>query len=597
MGEPKDFDWFLERLDVAKKLGDRDVMTNCPVHGGSDSLHVTEKNGKALVRCMAQQCPYADIVSALEDGGEATESDEVPEDADTPVPTVTRRSRGSKGPTPMSEFRGEDPETAPLDWLADYTGIPREMIATLGVKEHQGWIAHTWKTVPTMKLRKPGTADRLWLPKGGVQPRMWPQLPDSLPDEIWLAEGETDVIVLRLGYGLEAYTAGSASQPLSATEMKGLKARGVSRVVVAYDSDKDGIKASKETVANALEAGLSAVVASLGDPLIGAYKDWRERWLLGDKSPIPTSALEARQDVWRLDEVEAAQADGLLLDRLHPTDHSILFGDGGTGKGVIAAWWVARLTSELKMKVLVVDYEAHARHEWRPRVERFGGDLEAVHIWQPSEAIWDIAGEIAAIVKELDVDYVVVDSVTYACAGLEVEKSSTAAKYSLAIAQIGRPVLSIAHITKVDELKYPFGSIFWHNGARITISVQSKAYNAPRVLVNRKTNQAAPFKPVEIDWGWVDESLPETLTETLSKAPAGSGTIKERLARWISESTQPFSLGDAVNYLQNDGGQAPKTPQVVSNELATLAKEGQCHYDGQTWRPGAAIKRTKRSTP
>lgn len=35
--------------------------------------------------------------------------------------------------------------------------------------------------------------------------------------------------------------------------------------------------------------------------------------------------------------------------------------------------------------------------------------------------------------------------------------------YGAALQHIGLPTLSIAHVTKEGSLKYPFGSVFWHN--------------------------------------------------------------------------------------------------------------------------------------
>src|SRR6185369_8012181 len=142
-------------------------------------------------------------------------------------------------------------------------------------------------------------------------------------------------------------------------------------------------------------------------------------------------------------------------------------------KGVVAAWWASRLVEDLDMRVLIVDYEEHARHEWRPRIERFLKDakrLEDVSIVQMQEPIWEEASGIRAICEELKIDYVMVDSVTYACIGQEVEKSVTATQYSDAVKQWKRPTLSLAHTTKADaDPRHPFGSVFWSNGARVTI--------------------------------------------------------------------------------------------------------------------------------
>jgi len=39
----------------------------------------------------------------------------------------------------------------------------------------------------------------------------------------------------------------------------------------------------------------------------------------------------------------------------------------------------------------------------------------------------------------------------------------TVALYAARSSTIGIPVLSLAHVTKEGDLRYPFGSVFWHN--------------------------------------------------------------------------------------------------------------------------------------
>jgi hypothetical protein len=201
-----------------------------------------------------------------------------------------------------------------------------------------------------------------------------------------------------------------------------------------------------------------------------------------------------------------------ILGRLHPTEHTILFGDGGTGKGVVAAWWIATMTRELGMRVLILDYEQHAQHEWRPRVEVFGGNLNAVFMVQPVRPIWDIASWVAGQAELHHADYLVIDSVAYACVGQEVEKSVTATRYSMAVATVGLPCLSLAHVPKATEdPNHPFGSTFWSNGARVTIAMSRLQPEDPasiRVIRNAKTNQHAPFMTRGIRWGWLRNDKP-----------------------------------------------------------------------------------------
>jgi len=265
-------------------------------------------------------------------------------------------------------------------------------------------------------------------------------------------------------------------------------------------------------------------------------------------------------EVVPLGEVETGEAAPLLLGRLDPEDHTILFGDGGVGKGIVTAWWIARLSRQ-GHRVLVLDYERHARYEWRPRVEAFGGDLERVFIAQPSRAIWDVAGAIAQAADELDVTYLVVDSVGYACLGQEVEKSATATRYSLAIATIGRPALSLAHTTKADaDPKHPFGSVFWSNGARVTIGMAGSG-DQPRVLANKKTNQRAPFAAVEVDWSWIGTGLPATLVERPAKSPTVAGRAFEALG-------QDLLTAEELLTRVNGDGFEEKTLGVLRNELS-----------------------------
>jgi hypothetical protein len=260
-----------------------------------------------------------------------------------------------------------------------------------------------------------------------------------------------------------------------------------------------------------------------------------------------------------LSEIPAEEPRPLRLDRLDPDDHTVLFGDGGTGKGIVAAWWAARLSIEGEA-VLILDYEAHARYEWRPRVAAFGGDLDRVRILQPTEPIWDLADSIVDEVERVGATWLFVDSVGYACMGLEVEKSATAVRYSAAIAQIRLPTLSLAHTTKADaDPAHPFGSVFWSNGARVTIGMTGRD-DKPRILTNKKTNQRAAFPPVAIDWEWVETGLPHRLIERPLYDTIGDRAF---VALGADGSMTVEDLTGAINA---DGGK-PATQEGVKKAL------------------------------
>jgi Bifunctional DNA primase/polymerase, N-terminal len=233
------------------------------------------------------------------------------------------------------------------------------------------------------------------------------------------------------------------------------------------------------------------------------------------------------EPIWTpLSAVEELDAKPLLLGRLDPDEHTVTFGTGGTGKGVLGAWWGAQLSHE--RDVLILDYERHTRYEWKPRVRRFGGDQDRVHIFQPDRPIWAEVKDIVASLDQFTNPYLIVDSVGYAVGDLEVEKSSTATKYTKAIQGIGLPTLSLAHTTKADaDPRYPFGSVYWHNGARVTMSLVGQD-EEPRVLTQKKTNQRALFKPVDFDWTWAAEG--EEFPVTLKETPHSSKVLDRALA-------------------------------------------------------------------
>lgn len=540
----KSYEWWLSRLEVAEQISAREVKAACPLCQSRDNLHVEELNGAARVHCFTPGCAaatgkgYWELVEACE-GGPETDSAA----ADEPAPTRTRsRAKVGKAAAPESSV----PDA--MQWYADYCGVTVEDLADpdlcLGATD-DGWISHGWPHTDVTKQRKAGSSERRWVPKGGAQPRLWPAPPTHVDAEgetiqsemastIWLAEGETDVIVLRK-HGLKAYTAGSASQTPSEEELRALKDRGVTHVVIAYDTDKAGRIAAAEIMETCAVVGIIPMRAATGDPLLGQYKDWRERWMDGVTEPPEYGADSL--PMMSIAEIEEEEQTTLWLGRIHPNDHTVLFGTGGTGKGVIAAWWAVEL-AKMGKTVLVVDYERH-KDEWARRVRTFACDIveprtktnptgwhdpketphtdpleitKRIHVFQPDGVIWDVIGDIDRAITETGADIVMVDSVTFAVAGSgsKVEDSETATRYYSACQTLSVPFVSIAHVTKADaDPAYPFGSVFWHNGARVTVGVVARGKDdEPRKVEVKKFNQGRKRNVTNIDWTWVNSHLP-----------------------------------------------------------------------------------------
>jgi hypothetical protein len=149
------------------------------------------------------------------------------------------------------------------------------------------------------------------------------------------------------------------------------------------------------------------------------------------------------------------------------------------GKGVLACQWIVELVRDGHV-VLIVDYEAHET-EWSRRISALGGPdaLAGVYYVAPLTPtwtgvrglVWAQAADIHAIAEAIRATFIVIDSIVPGCAGVDPMKPEAASQYAAALQLIARPALSLAHITKADDQRYPFGSVFWHNLARTTWSL------------------------------------------------------------------------------------------------------------------------------
>ena len=237
-----------------------------------------------------------------------------------------------------------------------------------------------------------------------------------------------------------------------------------------------------------------------------------------EEGPAPIFArLGAR---WLRDVPHAPPPD-LLLDRLDALEDTVLFGAGDTGKGVLACAWIVGLTRD-GHRVLVLDYENHPG-EWSRRIRALGG-IEAadrvIHVaptgpaWLgPRGAIWQQQGELRELADATGATFVVVDSAAVACGGADSLKPEAPGQYFPALRYLGRPSLTLAHVTKGDDLRYPFGSVFWHNLARVTWSAEKVGAQGHQVILSHRkgNNHAHQGKQlVTITW-W--EGLPADVRE------------------------------------------------------------------------------------
>jgi hypothetical protein len=213
-------------------------------------------------------------------------------------------------------------------------------------------------------------------------------------------------------------------------------------------------------------------------------------------------------------DLDTAPPPPLLLDRLHPRGHTVLFGTGGVGKGALAAQWCGELAA-LGERVLLVDYENHPE-EWGSRLYGLKANTDLVgHIapntpeWKAASGpLWKHTAALRELIAAERISYAIVDSIVFACPGADPSDPNTVGLYGSALLELGVPVLSLAHVPKAGkDLTYPFGSAFWHNQARMTWSLEQDGEHA--LLTMRKANNYGRVERARITTTWTDGYLIE----------------------------------------------------------------------------------------
>lgn len=165
---------------------------------------------------------------------------------------------------------------------------------------------------------------------------------------------------------------------------------------------------------------------------------------------------------------------------------------------MLALWFAGKLVQK-GLRVGYFDWELD-RYEHRRRLGKlFPGELPTIQYVRCSRAFAHESERLRGIVRRDRLDYVVLDSIGFACDG-RPEDAEVAVRYQQALRGLGEGVgsLHVAHVSKSSEGndQKPFGSVFWHNLARSTWNVK-RAEGTPGdsvlhvALHHRKANTTA----------------------------------------------------------------------------------------------------------
>lgn len=230
----------------------------------------------------------------------------------------------------------------------------------------------------------------------------------------------------------------------------------------------------------------------------GVIEEFSQRVIEADRTGKPGIDL---RELPRPSADDSLKVKGFVLPRRHP---AILFGDGGAAKSYTALW-LAGCLAEQGLSVGFFDWEL-AGEDHRDRLERlFPDGMPRILYARCERPLVHEADRLRRLAREAGLEYAVYDSVAFGSDGAP-EAAEVAAAYFRAVRQIGGGSLHVAHISKAEGGdKKPFGSTFWHNGARSTWFVRAAEESDPLTLgiFNRKSNLGKLSRPIgfEVTFG------------------------------------------------------------------------------------------------
>lgn len=258
---------------------------------------------------------------------------------------------------------------------------------------------------------------------------------------------------------------------------------------------------------------------------------------------------------------------------------TIIFGAGGSGKTTIAlAIARAVATGEWLLgdhckesNVLYVDYEATGPTLKR-RLLAMGEVPDTLDYW-PAKGI-PLADQVKALERKVQRDRIgmmVVDSAAFACGG-DALKQEVATAYFNALARLGISTLTVAHVTKADEDQYPFGSVFWHNGARVTWNVKaSRSEDELHVgMFHRKANEDNLLAPrgILVSFNGSTHLSHEEIHEDLSPFLPLTAQLRRLL---LADRCTIKELAETTG----------RNPKVIDQTLRRMSDAQSRHIEGQ----------------
>jgi hypothetical protein len=232
------------------------------------------------------------------------------------------------------------------------------------------------------------------------------------------------------------------------------------------------------------------------------------------------------------------------------------------------------MTAPSRQAIAYLDWEFDA-WEHRGRMHRLlpeGAEQPDVTYRQCSGPLRDQVDSLQRLIRERSIKYIVIDSVGLACDG-PPEEAEAALGFFQALRALDVGALCIAHANRAGDTERPFGSVYWHNSARMTWyvkRVQEAGGDTVDIgLFNRKSNTSALSRP--LGFRFTFDELRTTIERTdVRDVPQLAGQVgwKERMTHALRSGA--MSYAELADVLEGDVETISRVARRYDGKLFTL---------------------------
>lgn len=596
---------FLARLERVRKVG-AEFMACCPAHDDqSPSLSVTEKDGAILLYCFAG-CSTEDVVRAMG----LTMRDLFDDDGDRKAPT--KRSPPAKGASAMrghdaSLSRKADEAMAPTkqgpptkqgtarrtDWgeaietyvYEDADGKPLHYVVRRHVPNPEGGYMKQFPQGRYVDGRKVKGLD-------GVKTVLYrlPQLLAASPEQVvYLPEGEKDVHAFE-AQGLLATWVPGGGDKFREDHAEVLRGR---PVVIVMDPDAKGQKNARTFYQRLIgvAASVRVVRARTGKDAhdhfaaghtVEEFEEIKMSFLDGELENEERSVKSLELQVRSFADIEAVEVDWLWHPYLPRGEVTILAGDGGIGKSLMALAIAAALSLGLMpisnapcepVNTLYVTAEDDPARALKPRLMKLSHDESRIHVLDcgigaTTDNWLDV---VRAACIEHNIGLIVIDPLQAFSGERDLNKTFEARRTMRAFhalaREVGCSIIIIAHFNKGTGGKAQYrvnGSTDIVNAARsaIIVGVVDKDGQEIKVMAHVKSNYAqrgATLSFTTDDGTFAWGGAVAITAEDISTGTAGS-TKRDEAASFLTEALAQGPVKQAdIEARAKDAGISPAT--------------------------------------